>query len=231
VVLCPACAKLDPAEANSRVRARRAFWARQRRPAPPPPRPTFSYEAWRKLTPAGLATIEHAADSGFFAIIDGTTVGFYATVGEAQVAVDARVRAALGPRRRAVVGSGRNRPQWVRKRQHMSPPAPRVGPERCERSDRMDTDNVVVFTEAKVRSLAGITQDQLRYWAEDLARPVIDRKVSTRHGVRLYDFDGVLTVLILAELKQKRGFSLQYLRQVVAYVAKEGLDSPSSGSQ
>jgi uncharacterized protein (DUF433 family)/DNA-binding transcriptional MerR regulator len=88
----------------------------------------------------------------------------------------------------------------------------------------MDTDNVVVFTEAKVRSLAGITQDQLRYWAEDLARPVIDRKVSTRHGVRLYDFDGVLTVLILAELKQKRGFSLQYLRQVVAYVAKEGLD-------
>lgn len=87
----------------------------------------------------------------------------------------------------------------------------------------MDSENVIVFTEAKVRTLAGISQHQLRYWADDLARPVIDRKVTTRHGVRLYDFDGVLTVLILAELK-RRGFSLQYLRQVVAYVSQEGLD-------
>ena len=87
----------------------------------------------------------------------------------------------------------------------------------------MDTESVVVFTEARVRALAGISQRQLRYWAKDLARPVIDRTITAQHGVRLYDFDGVLTVLILAKLK-RRSFSLQYLRQVVAYVATEGLD-------
>jgi DNA-binding transcriptional MerR regulator len=86
----------------------------------------------------------------------------------------------------------------------------------------MDTDNVVVFTEAKVRALAGISQRQLRYWARDLALPAIDRQVTARRGVRLYDFDGVLTVLILAKLKE-RGFSLQYLRQVVAYLQREQL--------
>lgn len=89
----------------------------------------------------------------------------------------------------------------------------------------MDTDGVVVFTEAKVRALAGISKRQLRYWARDLARPVIDKKITVHRGVRLYDYDGVLTVMVLAELKG-RGKSLQYLRQVARLIEEEGLRFP-----
>lgn len=89
----------------------------------------------------------------------------------------------------------------------------------------MDTDTVVAFTEAKVRALAGVSQRQLRYWARDLALPAIDRQITERRGVRLYDYNGVLTVMVLAELK-KRGKSLQYLRQVASLIEKEGLRFP-----
>jgi uncharacterized protein (DUF433 family) len=89
----------------------------------------------------------------------------------------------------------------------------------------MDTDNVVVFTEAKVRALAGVSQRQLRYWARDLALPAVDRQITEHRGVRLYDYDGVLTVMVLAELKS-RGKSLQYLRQVARLIEKESLRFP-----
>ena len=94
---------------------------------------------------------------------------------------------------------------------------------RAERREaEMSDETLVVFTEAKVRALAGISQRQLRYWAQDLAVPVIERQVTARRGVRLYDFDGVLTVMILAELKH-RGKSLQYLRQVAKLIEHERL--------
>ncbi len=83
-------------------------------------------------------------------------------------------------------------------------------------------DEVVVFTEKRVRALAGVTQNQLRYWARDLVRPAIDRQVGHRRGVRLYDFNGALMVMILAELKA-RGKSLQHLRQVAAHIERDGL--------
>lgn len=89
----------------------------------------------------------------------------------------------------------------------------------------MDSDNVVVFTEAKVRALAGISQRQLRYWARDLVVPKIDRQITEHRGVRLYDYDGVLTIMVLAELK-RRGKSLQYLRDVARLIADEGLRFP-----
>lgn len=93
-------------------------------------------------------------------------------------------------------------------------------------TDKVEVDdnvgNVVVFTEPNVRKLAGVTQRQLRYWAEDLALPAIAGHVSDRKGVRLYDFDGVLTVMVLAELK-RRGRSLRYLRGVAAHIRREGL--------
>lgn len=89
----------------------------------------------------------------------------------------------------------------------------------------MDTDSVIVFTEAKVRALAGISQRQLRYWARDLARPAVDQQLSAHRDVRLYDYDGVLTVMVLAELKQ-RGKSLRYLWQVTRLIGEEGLRFP-----
>lgn len=89
----------------------------------------------------------------------------------------------------------------------------------------MDNDAVVVFTEAKVRALAGVSQRQLRYWAQDLALPAVDRQISKQRGVRLYDYDGVLTVMVLSELK-RRGRSLQYLRQVARLIEEEGLRFP-----
>lgn len=85
-----------------------------------------------------------------------------------------------------------------------------------------DVDNVVVFTESNVRKLADVTRAQLLYWARDLAMPAIAGRISEHKGVRLYDFDGVLTVMVLAELR-RRGKSLQYLRDVAALIKREGL--------
>lgn len=82
--------------------------------------------------------------------------------------------------------------------------------------------SVVMFTEDRVRALAGISYSQIRYWARGLALPTVDRRITTHHGVRLYDFDATLTILVLAELK-RRGHSLQHLRQVASYVRSEGL--------
>lgn len=83
-------------------------------------------------------------------------------------------------------------------------------------------DSLVVFTEARVRALAGVGYRQLRYWARDLVPPAVERQVGRRRGVRLYDLDGVLTVMILADLK-RRGHSLQHLRQIAAHIGERGL--------
>jgi hypothetical protein len=37
----------------------------------------------------------------------------------------------------------------------------------------MTRDTIVAFTESDVRKLAGITQRQLRYWADHLAPPAV----------------------------------------------------------
>jgi hypothetical protein len=102
IALCDVCAKLTPNEAGRRILLRRAYWAKQRLPAPPSRVQTLRpLECWQRRTPAGLAIIERC-DSGYFARVDGTALGYCATLGEARLMVEARVRDALAPRRRSV---------------------------------------------------------------------------------------------------------------------------------
>jgi DNA-binding transcriptional MerR regulator len=71
------------------------------------------------------------------------------------------------------------------------------------------------FTTSDVISLTGLTGRQLQWWDErGLIRP-------GRQGHRrIYSWDHLVTAAVIAQLR-RRGFSLQLVRKVIAYLARE----------
>jgi len=71
------------------------------------------------------------------------------------------------------------------------------------------------FSTNDVISLTGITARQLQWWDERaLIRPV-------RHGHRrIYNWDQLVTAAVICQLR-RRGFSLQRVRKVIAFLAQE----------
>jgi DNA-binding transcriptional MerR regulator len=71
------------------------------------------------------------------------------------------------------------------------------------------------FTTSEVMALTGITGRQLQWWDErGLVRP-------NRHGHRrIYSWDQLVTAAVISQLR-RRGFSLQRMRKVVAFLERE----------
>lgn len=90
---------------------------------------------------------------------------------------------------------------------------------------RMD-ETLVVFTRQRVLTLTGLTAAQLNYWADtQLVVPAIDRRLTPGRIIRLYNYEDLFTLLIIVELRA-RGISVQYIRQIVDYVRREGFHIP-----
>jgi len=76
---------------------------------------------------------------------------------------------------------------------------------------------LVVFTRAHVADLAGVRESRVAYWERtQLVSPSVNERLTPRRPVRLYGFQDMMSVLIIAELR--RQVSLQHIRQIVSYL-------------
>lgn len=89
------------------------------------------------------------------------------------------------------------------------------------------TEELIAFPDTRARRLAGVSVHRLRYWEETgLVVPSIRRQLSTRNIVRLYSFQDLLSLLVVAELRTERGMSLQHIRRVVEHLRSRGYAEP-----
>lgn len=80
-----------------------------------------------------------------------------------------------------------------------------------------------LVTAKRVSTIAGISDQRLRYWEKTgLVAPAVERRLSTRNLVRLYSLDGAAEVLVLAQLVDRPGISLQHVRKVLERLRAEG---------
>lgn len=85
------------------------------------------------------------------------------------------------------------------------------------------TPEDALVTAKRVASIGGISDQRLRYWEKTgLVAPVVHRRVSARNLVRLYSLDGAAEVLVLAQLVDQPGISLQHVRKVLERLRAEG---------
>jgi DNA-binding transcriptional MerR regulator len=89
--------------------------------------------------------------------------------------------------------------------------------------------DLLAFPDTRAARLAGVSRRRLRYWEESgLVVPSIKRSFSPRHTVRLYAYQDLLALLVVALLRTERGMSLQHVRRVVAHLRSRGYDAPLS---
>jgi DNA-binding transcriptional MerR regulator len=88
-------------------------------------------------------------------------------------------------------------------------------------------DNVIAFPDTKAARLARVSMRRLRYWEDtNLVRPSIKRQLSERNTVRLYSFEDLLSLLVVAELRTERDMTLQHIRRVVRHLHQRGYQAP-----
>ncbi|HEY5854604.1 MAG TPA: DUF433 domain-containing protein [Aldersonia sp.] len=84
----------------------------------------------------------------------------------------------------------------------------------------------LMLTRQSVARIADVSLARLDYWARtELIWPRVDRTLSPRNRVRLYDFTDALAVTVAAELN-RRGVSLQHVRRIVSRLRERGYDRP-----
>lgn len=72
-------------------------------------------------------------------------------------------------------------------------------------------EDMLAVSDKRAAQLAGITMKQLRHWEKtDLVVPSIRHQISPRNTVRLYDFQDLVQLLVVAELRHRPGISLQH---------------------
>ena len=77
--------------------------------------------------------------------------------------------------------------------------------------------DLLAFTDAQARKLAGVSMRRLRYWEQvGLVVPSIKQRLSPHNTVRLYGFQDLLALLVVSELRTERAMSLQRIRRLVA---------------
>lgn len=87
--------------------------------------------------------------------------------------------------------------------------------------------DVIAITDKRAAQLARITARQLRYWEQiGLIVPSIRQQISERNTVRLYSFQDLLELLVVAELRHRPGISLQHIQRLVGYMQRRGFDAP-----
>ena len=83
-----------------------------------------------------------------------------------------------------------------------------------------ESDALIAFTEDRAAELAGVGVPTLRRWAEQgLVGASVVKHISPRNTVRLYGFDDLVALLVLAALKDVR--SHQFLRSILTRLRRE----------
>lgn len=87
-------------------------------------------------------------------------------------------------------------------------------------------EELLALTQQRAARLSGVTERQVRYWADTgLIRPLVDERLSPRRSVRLYGFQELMSLLVVADLRG-RGISLQHVRSIVARLQAWGYPRP-----
>ncbi|HUC26356.1 MAG TPA: DUF433 domain-containing protein [Streptosporangiaceae bacterium] len=88
-------------------------------------------------------------------------------------------------------------------------------------------EELIAFQDTRAARLAHVSLGRLRYWEEtQLVVPSVHRRISERNTVRLYGFQDMLALLVVALLRTERGMSLQHIRRVVAHLRSRGYQAP-----
>ena len=88
-------------------------------------------------------------------------------------------------------------------------------------------DELVAFPDTQAARLGRVSRRRLHYWEETgLVVPSIKRQLSSRNTVRLYGFQDLLALLVVAELRTERDMSLQHIRRVVSHLHSRGYQAP-----
>jgi len=88
-------------------------------------------------------------------------------------------------------------------------------------------EELIAFPDTRAARLARVSTRRLRYWEEThLVAPSIKRNLSPRNTVRLYSFQDLLSLLVVAELRTERDMSLQHIRRVVQHLRSRGYEAP-----
>ena len=86
---------------------------------------------------------------------------------------------------------------------------------------------LLAFPDTRAARLAGVSLRRLRYWeAKGLVVPSIKRTFSPHNTVRLYAYQDLLALLVVATLRTERAMSLQHIRRVVAHLRARGYEAP-----
>lgn len=87
--------------------------------------------------------------------------------------------------------------------------------------------DLMAFSDAAARRLAGVSMRRLRYWEQvGLVVPSIKKRLSPHNTVRLYNFQDLLALLVVSELRTERDMSLQRIRRLVAYLRSRDYEAP-----
>lgn len=85
----------------------------------------------------------------------------------------------------------------------------------------------LAFPDKRAAELAGISMRQLRHWEKTgLVVPSVRRQIGPRNTVRLYSFQDLVELLVVAELRHRPGISLQHIRRLVSYLGTMDFDAP-----
>lgn len=89
------------------------------------------------------------------------------------------------------------------------------------------TEELLAFPDTQARQLAGVSLRRLRYWEErGLVVPSIKKQLSPHNIVRLYSFQDLLALLVVAELRTQRDMSLQRIRRLVDHLRAQDYTAP-----
>ncbi|HTF12154.1 MAG TPA: MerR family transcriptional regulator, partial [Asanoa sp.] len=89
-------------------------------------------------------------------------------------------------------------------------------------------DDLIAFPDRRAAEVAGVSRGRLLYWdLTHVVRPGIQRRLSVRNVVRLYTFQETVSLLVVAQLRE-RGLPLQTVRKVVAHLRDRGYAAPLS---
>jgi DNA-binding transcriptional MerR regulator len=88
-------------------------------------------------------------------------------------------------------------------------------------------EDTLAFPDKRAAQLAGIIVRQLRHWEQTgLVFPSVRQEISPRNTVRLYSFQDLVDLLVVAELRHRPGISLQHIRRLVAHLRTGDFDAP-----
>lgn len=94
------------------------------------------------------------------------------------------------------------------------------------KGDEMADLALLALTRDRAAALTGLSRRQLDYWDQTgLIRPTVAERVTPGRVVRLYEYQELMSLLVVSELR-RRGVALQVIRRIVAHLRERGYSQP-----